>query len=236
MTAMDDFQKKMTSIFFAEWNVQDARVVPKTEDVVQYNGAKRLEATYLYADMADSTRLVKEVEPEHAARVIRAYLRVAVDCIRARGGHVRSFDGDRVMGIFIGDTRRNAAVGAALNISWVVDKALNPNLSLRLWNAPKKFEVHHRSGIDDGHTFIVRGGARDNSDLVSIGDAPNIAAKLSAIRGESGSITVTSRIHDALFDYNRTAKSGENMWKERSNRYVGPHFVKTYNCGWMREP
>lgn len=236
MTAMEDFESKMTAIFYADWNVQDARVVPKTEDVVQYNGAKRLEATYLYADMADSTALVKDVEPEMAARVIRAYLRIAVDCIRARGGHIRSFDGDRVMGIFIGDMRRNDAVGAALNISWVVEKSLNPMLATRLWQAPKKFEVAHRSGIDDGDTFIVRGGARSNSDLVSIGDAPNIAAKLSAIRGESGSITVTSRVYDALFDYNLTAKSGEAMWKERSTWFVGPHFVKTYNCGWMREP
>jgi len=236
MTAMEDFGKKMTSIFFAEWNIQNARVVPKTEDVVQYNGAKRLEATYLYADMADSTRLVKDIEPEDAARVIRAYLRVAVDCIRAKGGHVRSFDGDRVMGIFIGDTRRNDAVEAALNISWVVEKALNPSLRLRLWNAPKQFEVSHRSGIDDGDTFIVRGGARDNSDLVSIGDAPNIAAKLSAIRNESGNITVTNRVHDSLFDYNKTSKSGEAMWSKRATSLVGPHLVVTYNCGWMREP
>lgn len=236
MAAMEDFDNKLTQILYADWNVQDARVVPKTEDVVQRDGAKRITATYLYADMADSTLLVKRFDPEMSARVIRSYLRVAVDCIRAKAGHIRSFDGDRVMGIFIGDNQRNDAVNAALNISWVVEKALNPKLSTRLWQSTDKWEVSHRSGIAHGETFIVRGGARDNSDLVSIGDAPNIAAKLSGIRGESGSITITSSVYNALREYNKTAKNGEAMWTPRQEKYVGPHYVQTYNCGWMRKP
>jgi len=236
MSVMDDFDTKMTNILYAEWNTQDARVVPKTEDVAQYNGAKKLQATYLYADMADSTLLVKTVEAELAARVIRAYLRIAVDCIRAKGGHIRSFDGDRVMGIFIGDTRRNDAVVAALNITWVVEKALNPQLATKMWAANKKFTVSHRSGIDDGDTFIVRGGARNNSDLVSVGDAPNIAAKLSGLRGESGTTTITSRVYNALFDSNKTSVNGQAMWVKRPQTHVGPHIVSTYSCGWMRQP
>ena len=113
-TAIEEFESKIVQILYADWDTQKARVVPKTEDVKQYNGAKKLDATYLYADMADSTLLVKRFEPEMAARIIRAYLRIAVDCIRAKGGHIRSFDGDRVMGIFVGDQRRNDAVDLSL--------------------------------------------------------------------------------------------------------------------------
>ena len=231
----NDFDSKIDTILYATWNTQAARVVPKTEDVVQINGAKQLDATYLYADMADSTVLVKNFEPEMAARVIRGYLRIAVDCIRAKGGHVRSFDGDRVMGIFIGDTRRNDAVGAALNITWAVEKTLNPKLAVKLWNSNAKFQVSHRSGIDDGATFIVRGGARDNSDLVSIGNAPNIAAKLSGLRGEGGNITITDRVYGALFPHNKTAAGGESMWVPRAEGWVGPHQVPTFSSGWMRK-
>lgn len=236
MTAMEDYDNKLTQILYADWSIQDARVVPKTEDVAQRDGAKRITATYLYADMADSTLLVKRFEPEMSARVIRSYLRIAVDCIRAKGGHIRSFDGDRVMGIFIGDTQRNDAVAAALNISWVVEKALNPKLEAKLRQSSNKWNVSHRSGVAYGETFIVRGGARNNNDLVSIGDAPNIAAKLSGIRGEGGSITVTSSVYYALLDHNKTAKTGESMWKKRDQKLVGPHSVDTYSSGWMREP
>lgn len=234
-TAMEEFESKLDQILYADWDTQDARVVPKTEDVKQYNGAKKLNATYLYADMADSTLLVKRFEPEMAARIIRAYLRIAVDCMRAKGGHIRSFDGDRVMGIFIGDRRRNDAVDAAFNISWVVEKTLNSKLDTKLWDSQEKWKVSHRAGIDDGETFIVRGGARNNSDLVSIGDAPNVAAKLSGIRDELGSITITSRVYDYLFERNLKHEE-ESKWFKRSDSVVGPHSVSTYNSSWMRRP
>ncbi|KQP01417.1 hypothetical protein ASF30_02025 [Leifsonia sp. Leaf264] len=232
----DAFDGKMNEILATPWNSENARVVPKTEDVAQRDGAKLIEATFMYADMADSTLLVKRYKKEFAARVVRMYMRASVDCIRNRGGHIRSFDGDRVMGVFIGDRRRNDAVEAALNLSWVVDQVINPKL--KAWLARSNsatWSVAHRSGIDDGETLIVRGGARNNSDLVSIGNAPNIAAKLSGIRGESGSITITSRVYDVLSEGNKM--SGDTaMWKKRDEAAVGPHAVSTYSCGWMRKP
>lgn len=232
----DGFDGKMNDILSTPWNSENARVVPKTENVAQRDGAKLLEATYLYADMADSTLLVKRYKKQFAARVIRMYMRASVDCIRNKGGHIRSFDGDRVMGVFIGERRRNDAVEAALNLSWVVDQVINPKLAKHLERTNSAlWSVSHRSGIDDGETFIVRGGARDNSDLVSIGNAPNIAAKLSGIRGESGSITITSHVYNFLNEKNKM--SGDlAMWKKRAETAVGPHNITTYSCGWMRKP
>ena len=75
---MDEFEAKLQDILNTPWDAQDARVVPKTQDVKQKDGAKRVEATYLYADLADSTLLSKKFKAEFAARVIRSYLRIAV--------------------------------------------------------------------------------------------------------------------------------------------------------------
>jgi len=232
----ESFNDKMNEILATPWDSQEARVIPKTEDVAQRDGAKRIDATFMYADMADSTLLIKRYKKEFAARVVRMYLRAAVDCMRNRGGHIRSFDGDRVMGIFIGEKRRNDAVEAALNLSWVVDQVINPKLETRLErNNDAMWSISHRSGIDDGTTLMVRGGARANSDLVSIGNAPNIAAKLSGIRGEGGSITITRRVYEVLGDRNKNS-NGKPMWVKRTATSVGPHVVATYNCGWMRKP
>ncbi|MDF0513455.1 hypothetical protein PX701_07470 [Agromyces sp. H3Y2-19a] len=232
----DAFDDKMNEILATSWNSEKARVVPKTENVSQRDGAKLIEATFLYADMADSTLLVKRYKKEFAARVVRMYMRAAVDCVRNKGGHIRSFDGDRVMGVFIGGQRRNEAVEAALNLSWVVERVINPKLKAHLERSNSTlWSVAHRSGIDDGETLIVRGGARDNSDLVSIGNAPNIAAKLSGIRGETGSITITSRVYGVLNEKNRMTDD-KPMWKKRDATTVGPHVVTTYSCGWMRKP
>lgn len=231
----EDIQAKISNILGEPWVIEDGRVVPHTGDISQKNGGKRLEATYLYADLADSTRLAKRFKPEFAARVVRMYLRGAVDAIRHKGGHIRSFDGDRVMGIFIGDRRRNDALEAALHINWAVSQVINPQLTERLKTSTVSWQVSHRVGIDDGETLIVRGGARDNSDLVSIGTAPNIAAKLSSIRGESGSITVTSRVHGFLLDINKV-HDDRAMWRAADARKLGPHSVTTYSSNWWRRP
>lgn len=234
-TKSDDLTSKVYNILYEPWVTEDGRVVPKTEDINQKNGGKHLEATYLYADLAESTLLAKRFLPEFAARVVRMYIRSAVDCIRNNGGHVRSFDGDRVMGIFIGDRRRNNAVEAALNLNWAVHQVINPYLKERLASGNSNWTAAHRVGIDDGKTFIVRGGARDSSDLISIGHAPNIAAKLSGVRGESGSITVTSSVHGYLLEKNLT--SGEkSMWVGPTTRSVGPHSVRTHSSSWYRQP
>ncbi|WP_128643029.1 adenylate/guanylate cyclase domain-containing protein [Rhodococcus opacus] len=231
----DDITQKMHNVLNEPWVILDGKVVPKTEDVTEKNGGRRLEATYLYADLADSTLLAKRFKPEFAARVMRMYVKSAVECIRAKDGHIRSFDGDRVMGIFIGDRRCNSAVEAALHINWAVDQVINPKLKVRLENSTVKWSVSHRVGIDDGETLIVRGGARDNSDLISIGHAPNIAAKLSGVRDEPGSITVTGAVHGRLAETNKVTR-GEQIWRDGISRQVGPHLVTTYSCGWYRRP
>src|SRR5690625_811096 len=176
---MEEFDQKLVNILYSEWDIQDARVVPKTEDVKQQDGAKRMEATYLYADLADSTFLAKNFDPEFAARVIRGYLRIAVDCIRGNGGHIRSFDGDRGMGIFLDGSRRNNAVQAAMNIQWVVDKALNPKIATRLSASKQKWKVTQRCGIDDGEVFVVRGG-RGIIATLSLSDGRQMSPRNSA--------------------------------------------------------
>lgn len=231
----DSIHSQISNILAEPWVVEDGRVVPKTEDVSQKNGGKKLEATYLYADLVDSTLLSKKFAPEFTARVIRMYMRGAVDSIRFKNGHIRSFDGDRVMGIFIGDRRRNNALEAALHINWAVAQVINPKLRARLDPQSLSWVVNHRVGIDDGKTLIVRGGARDNSDLISIGPAPNIAAKLSGLRGAPGSITVTDRIHNFLINENKVHE-GRAMWSAGEHRMVGPYSLRTYSSGWWRRP
>lgn len=231
----DDIASRISDILAEPWVIEDGQVVPKTGNVSQKNGGKRLEATYLYADLADSTLLAKTYVPEFAARVMRMYLRAAVDAIRFKEGHIRSFDGDRVMGIFIGPRRRNNAVEAAFHINWAVSEVINPQLEKHLKNSKTTWSLSHRVGIDDGKTLIVRGGARDNSDLISIGTAPNVAAKLSGIRKEPGTITITDRIYSRLHEKNKLM-SDKPVWKNAVDRQVGPHTIKTYSTSGWRKP
>jgi len=111
MGLAEEITTSVTSVVTSDWNIRKGTVVPNTEDVTLKNGAVELDAVYLYADMADSTRLARDFSATTAAKVIRCYLDATCRVIRARGGEIRSFDGDRVMAIFVGDSKNSLPSG-----------------------------------------------------------------------------------------------------------------------------
>src|SRR4051794_30025175 len=92
----------IATILNTAWVERDGTVVPKTEDVTLKNGAVNLDVTVLYADLWHSTQLQRDLSYSTTAKIIRAYLSSMTQIVKDCGGHVRSFDGDRVMGIFVG--------------------------------------------------------------------------------------------------------------------------------------
>ncbi|MEU5905187.1 hypothetical protein ABZ780_12510, partial [Micromonospora sp. NPDC047467] len=97
-----------------------------------------MDAVYLYADMANSTGLARDFDPKTAAKVVRAYLDATCRVIKSRGGEIRSFDGDRVMAIFMGGSKNSNAARCALNINWAVTKVVWLALEQRLPSLKRK--------------------------------------------------------------------------------------------------
>ena len=237
MGLADDIRSAVTSIVGAGWNIRDGRVVPTTEDVTLANGGVRLDAVYLYADMADSTRLSRDFTRETAAKVIRSYLDATCRVIRASSGEIRSFDGDRVMAIFIGSSKNSDAADCALKIHHAVEKIVRPVVEARLPSLVKHgYRLSHCVGIGSGKALVVRGGVRGTNDLVSIGRAPNIAAKLSEIRNTRYRSFVTAEVFNRMKD---TAKYGGNprqpMWTSETRSIDGQTMI-IYKSTWMRTP
>lgn len=231
-------QVKVDDVLSSAWKVRDGQVVPTTEDVTMKNEAVKLTATYLYTDLRQSTLIAHRYSAENAAKIVRAYLVASCEVIRGKGGKIRSFDGDRVMGIFIGDSQRNNAVEAALGINWACDKVISPRLKTDLEAAGlKSWYASHGTGIDHGEAFIVRGGVRDNSDLVSIGRAPNIAAKLSSL-SDIPTIRMTYDVYMALAASNKyvNGKDGTEMFTSKGVKSFGPYSLSTYAGGYQRQP
>src|SRR5690349_19350451 len=100
MASESDLKEQIEDILSTKWDVTETKDVPESSGIVLKNGAKKLSAAFLHADLAGSSALAQICPWETTAKIIRAYLDAAVRLIRAWGGHVRSFDGDRVMGVF----------------------------------------------------------------------------------------------------------------------------------------
>jgi uridylate cyclase len=228
----DEVTSGIDGVLDPEWNTRKGRIVPEATEIALRNGAVELDATYLYADMANSTGLAQNYKRFAVAKVVRCYLNAASRLIRARGGAIRSFDGDRVMGIFVGATRNDDAARAAMNVSWAVTKVIQPKLEAK-WK-DFHWKMGHGIGIDTGEAMLVRGGVFGDNDLVSIGSAPNVAAKLSEERSYPdiyATETVYKDLSDSLKYWN-----GKNMWSRQGTKTYGGKSYSYYGSAYWWKP
>lgn len=189
--------------------------VPEAVDL-GYSEGKLVSATYLYTDMLNSSGLAATADKEAAAQTFRAFLNVSTKIIRHLDGHIRSFDGDRVMGIFTGPNKENRAVKSAMRIKWAVDTIVTPALHKEIPALELAgWTLEQSSGIATGETLLARAGFRGSDDMISIGVAPNLAAKLSDVRGagtEAGYVTrIGKGTYSNLSESHKLSK-GRNMW------------------------
>src|SRR2546428_6077871 len=100
-----DLESEVKAIFESKWTKRDGKVVPDPKDLSLGNDAVKLQATVLYADMADSTNLVDHHKHHFSAEIYKTYLRCAARIIKNRQGNITAYDGDRVMAVFLGDSK-----------------------------------------------------------------------------------------------------------------------------------
>lgn len=201
MALYEDLATRIESITTERWSTRVGLVVPKSDDVALAGGGVTMSATMLYADLADSTLLATRFDPRVAAMVIKLFLGPTCDIIRYHQGHIRSFDGDRVMGVFVGPSQEQRAVRAAMHIFYAVHELMRPALDRHVPGLRQAgYLMSHGVGIDRSDVMATRAGIRRNNDLVWIGRAPNVAAKLSAIRTDPYGTHITGTVFGALSD------------------------------------
>ena len=215
MSTTDDLPSEVQRIFTTNWKTRAGYVVPEAEALNLGNDAVSFdEAVVLYADLAGSTDLVNEQPDWFAAEVYKAYLHCASKIIRAHDGVITAFDGDRVMAVYIGKTKRTNAAKTALKINYAVQRIINPAIARQFPN--RSYAVRQCVGVDISKLFVARTGIRGSNDLVWVGRAANFAAKLCALREDNYSSYITAEVHDGM---NEEGKFGgeprQSMWEQR---------------------
>ena len=211
--------------------------VPDAKDIqLKKNEGVLLDATYLYADMADSSTLAQRVKKPVTAKIIRGYLNAASNILRFYGGEIRSFDGDRVMAIFIGTGKETRAVRAGLAVNWLVNEALQPMVSAKWTDIATFWRLRHSIGIDTGEALLTRTGVRGDNDLISIGGAPTVAAKLSDIR-DGVPLHITSSVYDRMDNSVACTETNVPLWNATMPQWIGSKLVAVLrsNASWEPE-
>ena len=229
MSLGDDLAKEVREVFKTTWSTRKGTKVPESEDLRLGNDAVELDGTVLYADLDASTNLVDSYKPTFAAKIYKTYLHCAAKIIRSEDGVITSYDGDRIMAVYIGDSKNSAAAKSALKINYAVTQIINPILKECYPNT--NYAVKQIVGIDTSPLFAVRTGIRGSNDLVWVGRAANYAAKLCSLSANYSS-RLTGTVYEMLNDSAKYSNDGKPMWESDSwNEMNG---MSIYRSTWWR--
>ncbi len=223
-----DLISDVSGILTTTWSTRDGRSVPGTEAIALTGGAVRLEAAILYADLRRSSLLATKFDRRLAAKVFKSFLHCACTIISSNDGVITSFDGDRVMAVFVGEGKEHKAAIVALLIKYAVEDIIEPRLRDHFMSLGRPFKtlqvltfrVRCGIGVDTGDVLAVRAGRRKDNDLIWIGRPPNFAATLSDLSRHPFSSCVSKEVFDAL-DRVFLGLSKRSVWRRRKYKWLG---------------
>ncbi len=210
MSLGDDLKKDVRTIFREQWSERNGQKVPSSEDVRLGNDSVKLDGTVLYADLDASTNLVDIYRPAFAAEIYKSYLHCTAKIIKSEGGIITSYDGDRIMAVFVGNSKNTSAVRTAMKINYTVTQIINPEIK----NQYKEIDytIKQVVGVDTSPLFVARTGIRGSNDLVWVGRSANYAAKLTSLSADYPS-RITKDVYDKI-DASVKFYDGRAMWEK----------------------
>lgn len=169
---------------------------PTTEEL----RAERRQLTVMFCDIADSTKLSEQLDPEDLMGVVRRYQRACAEVIERFGGSIAQYLGDGLLVYFGWPTAYEdspaRAARAGLEIFASLD-ALNEGLQREHGVAIKL-----RIGIHTGLVVVGEVGGGAKREQLAVGDTANIAARLESLAMPNTGIVsdATRRLIAGLFE------------------------------------
>ena len=158
-------------------------------------GGERRPMTILFADIRNFTPMAEQMDPDAIAALLTDYFTEMVDVIFEHGGTLDKFIGDALMALWGApiahpdDAQR--AYQAAVAMQQTVE-GLNQR-----WQAAGRPTIAVGIGINHGEVFVGNIGSHRRLEYTVIGDAVNVAQRLSAEAGP-GDILVSEDFRRAV--------------------------------------
>lgn len=224
MNLLSEIEKKTQDYLVGDYETYVPRGVPNPEDIPLGNRAAQLETTALFVDVRQSSDITNVFRRQTAAKMMKAYFDGAVRVINANEGAVRSFNGDGMLALFVGNSRSNNAVKAAMQLKWFVRDVLSPRFEkffLRKKDAlGNALDFNVGCGLDEGTVFAVRVGIKGTNDVSWVGRCTNTSSKLSNIAQPPKNVLITRAVYKRLND-DRKYSEGTLMWSNESFYEMG---------------
>jgi class 3 adenylate cyclase/predicted ATPase len=161
--------------------------------------AERRQLTVLFCDLADSTRLAWQLDPEDLREVILAYQATCVDVIQRFAGHVAQYLGDGLLVYFGYPQAHEDDAQRAVRTGLGILEAMG-TLHTRLMR-DRGVRLAVRMGIHTGLVVVGEMGSGDRHEHLALGDTPNLAARLQGLAAPDTVVIseATSRLVQGYF-------------------------------------
>ncbi|MDB5540648.1 MAG: putative Adenylate/guanylate cyclase with repeat [Devosia sp.] len=170
-------------------------------DVARPIEGERRFATVLFADVARSTAMAEQLDPEDWATIMNGAFGFMNAAVARYGGTVSRLMGDAVLALF------GAPVAHEDDAERAVRAGLEIQEAAKAYGAAVKerhgFDFDLRVGINTGTAVLAFVGDAIRTEYTAMGDAANIAARLQS-SAEPGTVLISADTHKlvhALFDF-----------------------------------
>jgi class 3 adenylate cyclase/predicted ATPase len=173
---------------------------PSPEPIRSAPDAERRQLTVMFCDLADSTKLSQQLDPEDLREVIRAYQATSAAIIQRFDGYIAQHLGDGLL-IYFGwpvahedDAQR--ALHAGRGVVEAITTTLNPRLELE-----KGVQLTVRIGIHTGPVVVGEMGGGGRHERLATGETVNIASRLEGLAVPNAVVIsqVTARLVQGAF-------------------------------------
>ncbi len=160
------------------------------------SGGEEREVTVVFADLRGFTTLADCIPPKELVAVLNTYLSTVVRIFRKYEGMIDKFGGDSIMAVWNAprDCREHALLATQAAVG--AERAVT-ELKKRQPALPK---IDFGIGINSGKVIAGNIGCEDCKDYTVIGDAVNIAARLTGTV-PGGRVWITADTFDLARDY-----------------------------------
>ena len=172
--------------------------------------AERRQLTVLFCDLADSTRLASQLDPEDLREVVLAYQASCVEVLQRFDGHIAQYLGDGLL-VYFGylqahedDAQR--AVRAGLGILDAMG-ALNTRLEQH-----QGVRLAVRICIHTGPVVVGTMGSGGRHEQLALGETPNLAARLQSLAAPD-TVAISEATHRLVQGYFRCDELGSPSLK-----------------------
>jgi class 3 adenylate cyclase/predicted ATPase len=172
--------------------------------------AERRQLTVMFCDLADSTHLSGQLDPEDLRQVVRAYQATGAAVIERYDGHIAQYLGDALL-VYFGHPRAHEddaqrAVRTGLGILEAM-RALNDRLERDIGVC-----LAVRIGIHTGMVVVGEMGSGERLEHLAMGEAPNVASRLQGL-AERDTVLISADTHRLVQGYFTVDDLGTHVLK-----------------------